>query len=256
MQLRYVLVLAAMTSAALVAADPPYAGAWKLNISKSDFGGPTVTYRKLASGEWQSTADGQSYKFNMDGRDYPDGLGDMAAWKSMDAKTWQTTWKTNGKTVSTDTLRLGADGILTVSTRGTKPNGETIDDAAVFQRVLGGPGLAGKWKSKSVRSASPLVLNLVTTDANGLTFEEPAYELSCEGKLNGKDYPCSGPTSAQGWGVAMTKTGASSFLMAIKKDGKPLYRYTYTASPDRKTLTVAGGAIATRETVKQIYDRQ
>jgi hypothetical protein len=92
------------------------------------------------SGEWQFTADGQSYKFKMDSNDYPDGLGNTAAWKSIDASTWQTTLKLNGKTLSTDTLRLGTDGILTVSTKGTKPNGEAINDTITLQRVSGGPG--------------------------------------------------------------------------------------------------------------------
>jgi len=109
----------------LAAADLPYAGKWKMNPAKSDFGGTTIAYTNLPSGEWEATMDGQTYKFKMDSKDYPDPFGSMAAWKSIDANTWQMTSKLNGKVLTTDTLKLSADGnSLTVTSKGTKPNGE------------------------------------------------------------------------------------------------------------------------------------
>src|ERR1035437_10352525 len=95
--------------AALAAADLPYAGKWKMNPAKSDFGETTVTYSQLPSGEMQSTADGQSYKFKVDGKDYPDTFGNTAAWKSINASAWETTWKLKGKVLTVDTLKLSAD---------------------------------------------------------------------------------------------------------------------------------------------------
>jgi len=44
-------LLCALASATL-AADLPYAGKWKVNLSKSDFGQTTVTYESLPGGEW------------------------------------------------------------------------------------------------------------------------------------------------------------------------------------------------------------
>ena len=63
------ILLAAALSA--VASEPPYAGTWKTNFAKSDFGETTVTYEQLPSGEMQATSDGLSYKFKLDGKDYP-----------------------------------------------------------------------------------------------------------------------------------------------------------------------------------------
>jgi hypothetical protein len=251
------LILCAFTAAtALLAADAPYVGKWKVNTAKSDFAGYTVTFEKLATGEWKSTADGQSYKFKTDGNDYPDGMGDTAAWKAIDANTWQTTWKLNGKVLSTDTLKLSADGALTVATKGTKPNGDTIDDTTTFQRVSGGPGLSGKWKSKRTQSASPGVIEFAASSGNGLTFKELTMDMSCDAKLDGKDHPCKGATLPAGWNIAMTKTGAQSLSLLVKKDGKPMYKYTYVVAPDGKSMTATGGAIATNEKIKIIYDRQ
>ncbi len=239
----------------MIAADLPIAGKWKVNYSKSDFGSTTVTYSTLPSGDWKSTADGQSYRFKMDGSDSPDGLGGTAAWKAIDANTWQTTWKLNGKTLTTDTLKLGADGILTSSTKGTKPNGEAIDQVTTLQRVSGGPGLAGKWKTKALQSGSADIIEFAPS-GNGLAFREPSMGMVCDGKLDGKDHACSGPTLGQGWAIAMTKSGAQSLTLAVKKDGKPFYHYSYTVSPDGKVLTATGGAVATTEKIKIVYDRQ
>ncbi len=55
-------------AAALAAADAPYAGKWKLNATKSDFGSFTLTYAQLPSREMQATLEGQSYTFKMEGR--------------------------------------------------------------------------------------------------------------------------------------------------------------------------------------------
>jgi len=75
------------------AADLPYAGTWKLNVAKSDFGETTVMYAKTPSGQMQFTALGQSYAFQMDGKEYPSPFGGTAAWKQIDATTWETAIK-------------------------------------------------------------------------------------------------------------------------------------------------------------------
>ncbi len=249
-------ILCLAAAGALSAADLPYAGKWKMNPAKSNLAGTAVTYQKLAGGEWQATADGNTYKFKMDGAENPDGLGDTAAWKMVDGNTWQTVWKTNGKVVGTDTLRLGQDGMLTVTSKGTHPNGEAFEDTAVLQRVSGSGGLEGKWKTKSVQMSSAMDIELAPNGANGLTYKQPAENLTCEGQLDGKDYPCTGPTVPAGWTSTLKKSGARSLDVVVKKDGKPMYRYTYTASLDGKTLEVSGLTVATGEKTKMVFDRQ
>lgn len=243
--------------ATLAAADLPFAGKWKMNPAKSDFGATTITYTSLPSGEWESTADGQTYKFKMDGQDYPDGYGGTAAWKSVDASTWETMSKLNGKVLSTDALKASEDGrTLTVKTKGTKPNGDPIDSTITFERVSGGPGLAGKWKTRKVESGSPPVLEMAASGSDGLSYKVADMDLSCEVKFDGKDYPCTGPTLAPGWTVATTRKGARALDMTVKKDGKLLYKVTYTVASDGRSMAETGGATATREKIKVVYDRQ
>jgi hypothetical protein len=257
MQARTLVLLVLSAATAVLAAELPYAGKWKMNPAKSDFGQATTTYEQLPSGEMQATSFGQSYKFKMDGRDYPTPFGSTVAWKSTSATTWETSSKVKGKVLTTDTLTLSSDGnTLTVRSKGTKPNGETIDDTTAFQRVSGGPGLAGKWKTKNVKSSSPEMLELTPSGTDGLTYKVVDFGLACETKLDGKDYPCTGPTLSSGWTVALTKSGTRSFDWTAKMNGKVVSKGRYTVSADGKTLTDSGGAPGTNEKVKVVYDRQ
>lgn len=244
-------------SAMLAAADLPYAGKWKMNPAKSDFGQSTVTYSQLPSGEMQSTAEGQSYKFKLDGEDYPDPFGNTAAWKSIDANTWETTWKLKGKVLTMDTLKVSTDGqTLTITSKGTKPNGESIDDTVIMQRVSGGPGLAGQWKTRNLKSSSPSVMELAPSGTDGLAYKVIDMNMTCDTKLDGKDYPCVGPTLGPGWTLAWLKAGPHSLEYSVQINGKPMYKGAFAISADGKTLTETGGATGTNEKIKVIYDRQ
>src|SRR5436190_13877129 len=112
------------------AADAPYAGKWKMNVAKSNFGDTTVTYEQMAGGEMKATMDGQSYTFKTDGKDNMTPWGMTVAWKAVDDKTWEMTEKTNGKVTSTSTLKLSADGkTLTLDAKRVKADGGTSDDS-------------------------------------------------------------------------------------------------------------------------------
>jgi hypothetical protein len=126
----------------------------------------------------------------------------------------------------------------------------------VAERVSGGPGLAGKWKTKNLKSSPPSSLELSPSGTDGLIFKIVDMGLTCDAKLDGKDYPCSGPTLAEGWTVAFAKTDPRSLDMTVKNKGKLLYKVMYTVSADGKTLTETGTATATKEKVKVVYDRQ
>jgi hypothetical protein len=254
-RLSVVLCIAAVT--AIAAADLPYAGKWKMNPAKSDFGETTITYEQLPSGEMQATAVGQSYKFKPDGKDYPAIFGSTAAWKSLGANSWETTWKLNGKLLTTDTLTVSADGkTLTVNSKGKKPNGEMLDDTTVMERVSGTTGLAGKWKTKNLKSTAPSVLEITPSGADGIVFKIVDMDLTCNGKFDGKDHPCTGPTLSTGWTSSFANAGPRALDMTIKNNGKTLFKLSYSVSADGKTLTENGTATAANEKTKVVYDRQ
>ncbi len=71
------LALLCIVVMAGIAADLPYAGKWKVNLAKSDFGQTTISFENLPGGQWQVTAFGVTYKFKMDGQ----GLSGRHGWK-------------------------------------------------------------------------------------------------------------------------------------------------------------------------------
>jgi hypothetical protein len=239
------------------AKDLPYAGKWKLNFAKSDFGETTIAFTKGASGQMQFTAMGQSYTFQLDGKDYPALFGRTAAWKQIDANTWESTTKQDGKLIVTETTKLSADGkVLSVNASGPKPAGGTFEETVVYERLSGGPGLDGKWKTKNIKGSAPTVLELAPSGGEGLTIRIPDFQINCEARFDGKDYPATGPTVPPGLTIAITKTGPRSFDMTEKKDGKEIVKLSFSVAADGKTLTETGGAVGTSEKFKAVYDRQ
>ena len=239
------------------AADLPYAGTWKLNVARSDFGETTIAFAKGTSGGMQFTTMEQSYTFEADGKDRPALFGRTAAWKQVDANTWETTWKQDGKLIATDSVTLASDGkTLTVNTKGPKPAGGTFEQTTVYDRASGGAGLEGKWKTKNVKTSAPTVIELKPSGADGLTIRMPDFQINCEAKFDGKDYPATGPTVPPGLTLALTKSGPRSFELTEKQHGKPIANLSFTASADGKTLTETGGAPGSTEKFKAVYDRQ
>ena len=248
------LVLLCGIVSAGMAADMPYAGKWKINLAKSDFGQTTVTFENLPGGEWQTTAFGITYKFKMDGKDYPDGMGGTAAWKAVDANSWELVAKANGKVTETDTFRLDTDGkTLTDKAKQMKADGGSMESTAVYERASGGPSLAGKWKTKKVSGDSG-TMEMTASGADGLTFKDPDMGMSCDAKLDGKDYPCTGPMLPPGFTIAMKNT-TQSLDLTVKRDGKPFFKATYTVAADGKSMTETGAPISGGEKFKIVFDR-
>jgi hypothetical protein len=246
-------LLCSIVSAAM-AADLPYAGKWKVNLAHSDFGQSTVTFENLRGGEWQTTAFGITYKFKMDGKDYPDSMGGTAAWKAVDAHTWELVAKANNKVTETDTFQLGADGkTLTDNAKQMKADGGSIESTILYERVSGGPSLAGKWKTGKVSGASGMV-EMTASGPNGLIFKDPDMGMICDAKLDGKDYPCTGPMLPPGFTVVMKNAGQSLDLM-VKKDGKPFFKATYTVAADGKSMTEIAAPTTGGDKLKIVFDR-
>jgi hypothetical protein len=239
------------------AADAPYAGKWKMNVAKSNFGDTTVTYEQMSGGEMKTTADGQSYTFKTDGKDTMTPWGVTVAWKAIDANTWEMTEKTNGKVSSTSTAKLSADGkTLSVDAKRVKADGGTSDDSMTFQRVSGGPGLAGKWKTRNLKSSSPETMTLTPKGTDGLSISMGNEGGVCDAKFDGKDYPATGTLWPPGWTCVIAKNGGNAFDVTWKKDGKDMYKSTLTASASGRVLTELGSAAGVNEQVKIVYDKQ
>ena len=239
------------------AADAPFAGKWKMNVAKSNFGDTSITFEQMSGGEMKATQDGLSYTFKTDGKDNMTPWGSTAAWKAIDAKTWEMTEKTNGKVSATSTIKLSADDkMLALDSKRVKADGGTSNDSLSFQRVSGGPGLAGKWKTKNLKTSSPETLSLTPKGSDGLTISLGNEGAACDAKFDGKDYPVTGPVWPVGWTCVVAKNGARGIDLTWRKDGKDMYKSMLAASADGKVLTETGSAAGVSEKYTVVYDKQ
>jgi hypothetical protein len=252
-----VCVLVFAFAGGLTAAENPFAGTWKLNPAKSKFTGDTMKFEKTPAGVIRCSGSGMTYTFKVDGKVYTGPMGEAVAWKQIDDHTWETTYMQKRILLSTDTSKLSPDGkTMTVVSKGTKPNGETFQDTVVYERISGDKGLLGGWRDKEVKISSPATLEIKPSGQDGLLFKSVGYKWTCEAKFDGKDYPVTGPTVPAGSTVALKRTGPRSFESVRKQNGKPLFRSTWTVSPDGHTLTLAGRPVAVDEPFTEVYERQ
>ncbi|MCU1263550.1 MAG: hypothetical protein JWO80_6435 [Bryobacterales bacterium] len=255
--MRNVFLIGICTCGLAAAFDAPYVGKWKMNVAKSDFGDTSVTYEQMSGGEMKTTMDGQSYTFKTNGEDTMTPWGMTTAWKAVDANTWETTDKTNGKVTGTSKLKLSPDGnMLTIDSKRVKGDGGTSRDSMTFQRVSGGPGLAGKWKTKNLKTSSPETLSLTQKGGDDLTISLGNEGGVCAAKFDGNDYPATGPVWPSGWTCVIAKNGPRDLDLTWRKDGKDMYKSTLAASADGKTLTETSSAAGANEKVTIVYDKQ
>lgn len=255
--MRNVFLVGVCACGLAVAADPPYAGKWKMNVAKSDFGDTTITYEQMPGGQMKATMDGQSYTFRTDGKDNMTPWGMTVAWKAIGDKSWEMIEKTNGKVTSTSTLKLSPDGkTLAFDAKRVKADGGTSNDSISFQRVSGGPGLAGKWRTRNLNTSSPDTLSLTPKGNDGLAISLGNTGGVCDAKFDGRDYPATSPVWPSGWTCTIARNGARGVALTWKKDGKEMYKNTLAVSADGMTLTENGSAAGVNEKFSIVYDKQ
>ena len=148
------LAAAALTLTVVASAQSkdPFVGTWRLNVAKSKYTGPapksiTSTYEAAGQGykvsvrnEPASGAVQQySYTTSLDGKDSPvtgnNPNADTIAVKRIDANTIELVNKKGGKATTTQRNVVSPDGkTRTVTTTGTDPQGQKVNNVGVFEK--------------------------------------------------------------------------------------------------------------------------
>lgn len=257
MRVMGICVLAISAAGLLAAADNPFIGKWKLDASKSDFTGTTFKYEDAGGGKIRSSFGNESYTFTTDGKEHPGLFGRMISVKSIDSNTWERTVRYKGKVISTETLKLSDDGkTMTETDKGTRPDGSSFEETDVYERQGEGTGFLGTWKTKQVQGGEEEITEVQANGEDGLTLLLPQVKARCAVKLDGKDYPASGPQVPPGLTLALTKTGDRSFDFVEKVKGKTVWKGTWSVSDDGQTLTTAGATEGTNEQTKSVYNKE
>jgi hypothetical protein len=248
--------LIALCPFSVALADSPFDGTWKLDPAKSHLTGDTMTFEDAGNGSLKYTDSAQTYTFKPDGSSFTVPLGQERTMQKSGDNVYTSTVKLHGSLLRTGTWTLSSDGKkLIIESKGTKPNGDSFDDATTFMRTSPGTGLVGGWKSTHVKLSSPNAIT-INTDGNDVTLTISAIKATVHAKWDGKDYPASGPTVSDGVTLALTKTGPNSFKLVQKANAKVLAIVHYRAASDGQTLTTKGTNGEGKEPFTEVFNKQ
>ncbi|HYK36882.1 hypothetical protein [Alloacidobacterium sp.] len=243
-----------LTASAL--AQSPLAGTWKFNQEKSKITGDTMHFAPAPGDAVKFTSGGMSYTFKLDGSDTTTSMGNTAQWTKVDDNTWQAVLKKGSTLLSTDTLKLSADGkTLEYTAQGTKPNGDSFNDTSTYARTSGTKGFLGSWRNTKTTLSSPTGYEIKDNGDGSLTWALPDLKATVTLKTDGTEATPTGPTVPDGLTLSLTKTGPRNFTLIEKLKGKPIYKGKQTVSADGKTLTEEGSSVGVNEPTTAVYDK-
>jgi len=249
-------LVASLVVGVLQAADDPFVGEWKLNPSKS----------KLTDRMKVESVGGNKYAFDFgggaetiatDGTDQPGGSGTTLSVTVEGPDSWKVVRKKEGRTLITATWKLSKDGkSLADDFTAIESNGSISNVKYVYKRTAGTSGFAGTWESTSETVNFVFVLQVRPYEGNGLSFIDPADEITKNVKFDGKDYPNVGPNAAAGSVSSVRRVDQHTLEMTDKINGKITGTQRIQLSSDLKTLTMTIHNAGRTEPTILVLERQ
>jgi hypothetical protein len=247
---------------ALAAAQSPFDGTWKVDMSKSKLPKkPDVFLLQNGTYECKTCvpaisvkADGQFQKIS------GDPYRDAVMVKVIDDKHVEMASQKDGKEVSKSTRSVSDDGnTMTLNwTYFGNPSGGAQSGTDTLKRVAKAPAGAnatsGSWREEKaeVATAGNLTFSFKSEGADSLSYSTPTGQ-SYTAKLDGNDVPYKGDP---GTTTASLKRLGNSIEETDKRDGKVIAVAKMTVAADGKTMTIdvddkLNGTTSTYVAVKQ-----
>lgn len=225
----------------LAAAESPFDGTWKLDMSTIQFPKKPDAYL-LQNGMYECStcvppisvkADGTDQKVT--GHPYFDTL----SVKAIDDHNVESAIKRDGKVVGTEKDSVSADGnILTVTwTDSGEPSGGTQSGTYTAKRVAKAPAganmISGSWRTDKMDSPAAVLTWTYKVNGDELSMTNPTGQ-SYTAKLDGTDAPYKGDPGTTS--VSLKMHGKDTLEETDKRDGKVIAVIRMTVSADGKTM--------------------
>ena len=221
------------------AAENPWAGTWKLDLSRSSFTGTTFSYSKIADGKMQYDDGGSApFVFAIDGKPYPDTAGFTHTWTTAEPNAWDAVTKKGDKELVRAHRVLSADGkTLSMTYAGTRPDGTTFHDMSTYTRVSGERGLEGTWRATKVTLSTPDVWIISYPAPDTFRWETPAFKTVMTGKMDGSEVHVSSPDWPASSSVSVVQDSPTKLTSTYKENGKATNITKDNLAADAKTIT-------------------
>jgi len=236
------LVLVVLVSPALLAAQSPFDGTWKIDTSKATFPKDPDTY-ELLNGTYQCMtcvppitvqADGSSQ--SVPGHPYYDSV----AIKVVSDNQIEETDSKDGKVVITSKMTISSDGKtmkFEFSDASNSNGGPPVTGSGEAVRVAkGSPGshaISGMWRTTKLENVSDNGTSFTyKVEGKEITMTSPTGQ-SYTATVNGKDFPMKGDPGVTAVSVKMK----NKFTLeeTDKRDAKVVGIFRMTVAPDGKT---------------------
>ena len=241
------------------AADQPFIGKWKLNLSKSKLA-DQMTIAPAGANRYTLTfaGSGETETLVADGTDQAGILGSTISITIEAPGTWKIVRKRDGRTVLTANWKLSDDGkAFTDTFISNQPDGSTARIDLVYKRAEGNAsnsGIPGTWETTEEKSDSAVEIEIRPYEGDGLSFISSGGQPAKNVKFDGKEYPPAGASPAAGSATSARRLGDHSIELTKKLKGKIVETREITISPDLKTLTMTRHLVDQRVPNVLIFD--
>ena len=244
-------------SSVSLAANDPFVGDWKLNPARSKLT-DVMKVESLGASKYTFNFGGGPEAIVVDGTDQPGHYGTTLSVAVVAPDAWKVIRKKDGRMLLTANWKLSEDGnTLTDNYNAISPNGSTSTVNYAYKRRGGGSGFAGTWVSTSQAMNFAYVLQFRRYEEDGLSIVDSSSQLTRRMKLDGKDYPCVGPSAAIIVASSVRKIDEHTLELKDKKsDGRLYDTQQIRLSPDLRTLTITKNSAGRDEPNILVFERQ
>ena len=187
MQMIGFAAIASLAASASAAANDPFVGKWRLDVSRSTIVDDMRVEALGANRYGFNFEGGPAETIVADGTDQPGLPGTTLSVKAVDARTLTVVRKQSGRTLISAVWRLSRDGrTLRDAFTSLRPDGQSVTTDYVYRRLSGTSGFAGAWESTTRPVGLKLELEIQPYDDRGLSFVSPGSSRSVT--FDGRDH--------------------------------------------------------------------
>lgn len=240
-------------------ASSAFDGTWKTRTDSMKVTGKPDAFA-VADGTYTCSSCNPAVKIQADGADHKvtgHDTYDSRAVKVVDPKTVEITNKLAGKTISTNTMTVSADG-STLSGKftdysGAKPATGTYTEKRVAAGAAGAHVISGSWQPDQMGEAND-ALRTVSYKMAGDHFSMNWNGQSYDAKFDGKEYPVTGdPTHTV---VSLKRIDANTVEETDRRMGKVTDEIRIAASKDGKTVEYTDKDVLRGQTTTFTLEKQ